>query len=269
METSEKKSFAWLNSVLRILVFALEAFASWGSSRFWHDDPFITFRVARNFAEGHGLVYNLGQHYQATSAPGYAILLGGLAWLTGRVESIPTLAMVLSGLALTAMALGLLEHGIRHQQTAIGFLAALFATTIASSTDAVGNEILPQVALVVWGFYTEIGLIGWYAPNVSILDPLGLGSAVNLDHIRKAQTLLNLVDHPPELMLTQVELTGELTLKLDWVERPSMRAYHEFLPRWFSETYRPGREIASPYPKESVTIWIRKDVDPNLFRLDP
>jgi hypothetical protein len=42
------------------------------------DDSFITYRYARNFAEGYGLVYNVGEAVLSTTAPLYALLLGVL-----------------------------------------------------------------------------------------------------------------------------------------------------------------------------------------------
>ena len=43
------------------------------------DDAFITYRYAANFAQGHGLVYNRGEHVLGTTAPGYAMLLSAIA----------------------------------------------------------------------------------------------------------------------------------------------------------------------------------------------
>jgi hypothetical protein len=55
-----------------------------------YDDAFITFRYARNLAAGAGLVYNPGQPWEpilGTTTPGYAVLLGGLAWLGFGIEN--------------------------------------------------------------------------------------------------------------------------------------------------------------------------------------
>lgn len=45
-----------------------------------YDDAFITFRYARNLAEGYGLVYNVGEQVLGTTTPGYAVLVA-LAYL--------------------------------------------------------------------------------------------------------------------------------------------------------------------------------------------
>jgi hypothetical protein len=49
-----------------------------------YDDAFITFRYARNLAQGMGLVYNPGVAWEpvlGTTTPGYSVLLAGLHWL--------------------------------------------------------------------------------------------------------------------------------------------------------------------------------------------
>ena len=48
-----------------------------------YDDAFITLRYARNFAEGHGFVYNPGETVLGTSSPLYGLTLGLLARVTG------------------------------------------------------------------------------------------------------------------------------------------------------------------------------------------
>jgi hypothetical protein len=49
-----------------------------------YDDAFITLRYARNFAEGHGFVYNAGESLLGTSSPFYGLILGLLSRLSGQ-----------------------------------------------------------------------------------------------------------------------------------------------------------------------------------------
>jgi hypothetical protein len=52
------------------------------------DDAFITYRYAANLSQGHGLVYNHGEHVLGTTSPGYAGLLGStVAILNGLVDN--------------------------------------------------------------------------------------------------------------------------------------------------------------------------------------
>jgi arabinofuranosyltransferase len=66
------------------------------------DDAYITFRYARNLAEGAGLVYNPGEWVLGTTAPLWAIVLG-LGYRLGLTD-LPWLAAVLSALCDAASA---------------------------------------------------------------------------------------------------------------------------------------------------------------------
>ncbi len=61
------------------------------------DDAYITFRYARNLAEGLGFVYNPGQQVLGTTTPLYTALMS-LAWLLG-LRDLPSVALVVNSLA--------------------------------------------------------------------------------------------------------------------------------------------------------------------------
>lgn len=66
--------------LLIILIFSIIVSVGWCIYvGFIRDDAFITFRYSQNLANGHGLVYNLGERVQGMSSPGFAILMA--AWL--------------------------------------------------------------------------------------------------------------------------------------------------------------------------------------------
>lgn len=91
------------------------------------DDAYITFRYARNLAEGVGLVYNEGERVLGTSAPLFAVLLAGLHRLTGA--AIPALAFALGAACLPVCAL----LGYRLARRAAGpLVAALFVAAALS-----------------------------------------------------------------------------------------------------------------------------------------
>src|SRR2546421_6511798 len=69
------------------------------------DDAYITFRYARNLADGLGLVYNPGEWVLGTTAPLWAILLGA-GYRLGFTD-LPWLATTLSA-ACDALSAGLL-----------------------------------------------------------------------------------------------------------------------------------------------------------------
>jgi hypothetical protein len=66
------------------------------------DDLYITYRYARNRAEGQGFVYNPGERVFGFSEPGLGLVLAGLHRLTGA--SIPHLGSLVFGLSLLALA---------------------------------------------------------------------------------------------------------------------------------------------------------------------
>src|SRR3954452_8190151 len=66
------------------------------------DDAYITFRYARNLAEGLGLVYNPGEWVLGTTTPLWALLLAG-AYRLGATN-LPQVAALLSALCDAASA---------------------------------------------------------------------------------------------------------------------------------------------------------------------
>lgn len=91
------------------------------------DDAYITFTYARNIAEGHGFVFNPGDHVLGTTTPLYTLLLALLLKLTGA--SLPTLAL---GMAAAADGCNVLLTCALAQAAGVSRLAALLvATTFA------------------------------------------------------------------------------------------------------------------------------------------
>src|SRR2546421_2455442 len=75
------------------------------------DDAYITFRYARNLAEGLGLVYNPGEWVLGTTAPLWAILLGA-GYRVGLTD-LPWLATAISALCDAASTALLVYLGLR------------------------------------------------------------------------------------------------------------------------------------------------------------
>ncbi|CAN5250591.1 hypothetical protein BH09SUM1_BH09SUM1_16360 [soil metagenome] len=77
-----------------VALFAVAALAYLRFGPHTMDDAFITYRYARNFAEGRGLVYNAGEYVLGYSTPAYALILAAIA-CTGF--PLPTAGLILSG----------------------------------------------------------------------------------------------------------------------------------------------------------------------------
>jgi hypothetical protein len=134
------------------IITGLAATLAAGFLGYSYDDAFITYRYAQNWAEGAGLVFNPGERVLGTTAPGYALLLGLLAALTGldvpawgtllAVASLATVALVLwSSLHLHAA-----PAAVRHGAPVLFALAAFL---LQWNVEMFGAETFPILALGV------------------------------------------------------------------------------------------------------------------------
>ncbi|MBS1717034.1 MAG: hypothetical protein JSS72_04815 [Armatimonadetes bacterium] len=166
--------FAWV--ILTVACVGI-AFAMRG---YTFDDAYITFRAARNFADGHGLVFNPGERYQTTSAPGYALLLAAFCRVFGP-GPVPGLATLLSATGLLGGATALYEIGRSRNSRIAGLLAGLFFALSLSNSAAFTNETLPQVALILWGFALILRgntlASSWLLLAATLMRPDGLMAA--------------------------------------------------------------------------------------------
>jgi hypothetical protein len=91
------------------------------------DDAYITFRYARNAADGLGLVFNAGQPVLGTSSPLFALILSFIYRISGA--GIPSIALVLSSLAdgLSVLLLFKMAHRLRFPRWAAFLLIFCWA----------------------------------------------------------------------------------------------------------------------------------------------
>jgi 4-amino-4-deoxy-L-arabinose transferase-like glycosyltransferase len=133
-------------SVFAIAVLALVvlwAYTVWAHRGSPSDDAYITYRYARNLAEGNGFVFNVGERVQSTTTPLLTIVLA-LGVLVGF--DIPLLAFLLTTLSLLAFGACCIAFvrnaDPEHYWLGIGAVALTFLSIIT-----------------VYGFGTEIPLI--------------------------------------------------------------------------------------------------------------
>ena len=124
------------------------------------DDPFVTYRYARNAALGRGLVYNTGERVLSTTTPLYALLLAaahvlaqGLLGSGRALVGLPAVSNGLStaGLFLAACFLYLL--GVRFENACTGWVAALLFVTAPLLWLSLGFEMGLYLALALGAFY--------------------------------------------------------------------------------------------------------------------
>ncbi|MEM4724029.1 MAG: DUF2079 domain-containing protein [Candidatus Hadarchaeum sp.] len=114
------------------------------------DDPFVTYRYARNLRAGLGLVYNPGERVLSTTAPLYALLLAGGALFT---DNIPALS---NGMGIVATFVGacflyLLCDSFGASST--GLVAAILYIIAPLLWLSLGFETAFYLALVLGAFY--------------------------------------------------------------------------------------------------------------------
>ncbi len=90
------------------------------------DDAYITFRYARNLAEGEGVVYNPGERVQGSSTPLFTLILGGLGSLGIPIPAAGVVLSVLAGLATLTL---LTIAGYRLDAETAGWVAAVALST--------------------------------------------------------------------------------------------------------------------------------------------
>jgi hypothetical protein len=203
------------------------------------DDAYITFRYARNLADGLGLVYNPGEWVLGTTAPLWALILGGayrlgltdLPWVATAVSGVcdaataallfilarrigwPSIGAALVGLAwaLNPMSIGFSTGGM---ETSLFVLLAILALTLAATRRYVA------VAAGVSGMATLV------RPEGALLAAVVLGWAV----LRARRQVL------PALLCAGVPVAFAGGLLLHWYGSPlphSMAAKQvAYLPGW-------------------------------------
>lgn len=67
-----------------LLLGLIVLFYAWLYQDFAQDDAFITYRYARNLAQGYGFVYNLHEPVLGTTTPFYSLVLALLARVSGQ-----------------------------------------------------------------------------------------------------------------------------------------------------------------------------------------
>jgi arabinofuranosyltransferase len=144
------------------------------------DDAYITFRYARNLAEGLGLVYNPGEWVLGTSAPLWAVLLGAgyrlgftdLAWLATLVSAVCDAASVVL-LIRFARRLGWQPLGA----ACVGLAWAINPMSIAFATGGMETSLFVLISLVVLGLTAtrrHLPLAAFVAGLATLVRPEGV-----------------------------------------------------------------------------------------------
>lgn len=124
------------------------------SGQIW-EDYFITFRSSRNLAEGHGLVYQIGERIHTFTSPLGVLLPAASFAVTGNDVAALWLFRTLSALALAGAAALVVAHAREHAWSRGAVWAALLlgvfeAKVVAFSSNGMETGFLLLFAALTW-----------------------------------------------------------------------------------------------------------------------
>lgn len=122
----------WLYTGLVTGIIFLTMF-SWNN-----DDPFITYRYARNLVHGSGFIYNPGQQVLSTTTPLFTILLAGLSFLW---SDIPHLANLVGALSLALGGILLWNLACSWGAPVVGWIGLILYPFFPLTLATVGSEM--------------------------------------------------------------------------------------------------------------------------------
>lgn len=118
-----------------------------------NDDAYITYRVARNLANGLGPVFNPGERVLSVTTPGYMLLLAALSPFS---QDYVALGLALNGLALLATGALLIDLSRQPRRPELNWLAALVAVAVGLTfpllSEAIGMETPLYLAALLAAF---------------------------------------------------------------------------------------------------------------------
>lgn len=114
-----------------------------------NDDPYITYRYARNLATHIGFVYNPGEMVLSTTAPLYAVILAGLAVLG---FDLPAASIVVGAVCVFGGSALLYRLGSRANRAAPAWMAAILLAASPLVWMAIGMESSLYLALALGAF---------------------------------------------------------------------------------------------------------------------
>ncbi|MGI8550665.1 MAG: hypothetical protein ACR2PL_07735 [Dehalococcoidia bacterium] len=196
-------SQAWIaEQVVSLMIMALALIARLSVGPITIDDAFITFRYARNLAEGHGFVYNLGERVLGPPTPLDTMLLAILYRL--GLHDLPHVALTVNAAADAVTAIVLIRLALhlglgRWWAGLIGFLFALAPLSVAFAAGGMESSLftLLVVAAVAADVRNRTCLAGVLAglailtrPEGAVLAGLIIGRHLLNRHLPPRSTII-------------------------------------------------------------------------------
>jgi hypothetical protein len=118
--------------VILSVLFLYITFLNWA-----YDDPFITFRYAKNLVAGYGFVYNPGERILSTTTPLFTLLLSAIHLVTTDIHFLATLIGIVS---LIIGGLLLFDLSRFWNSLLVGWTGLLLYTTFPLLARTLGSE---------------------------------------------------------------------------------------------------------------------------------
>ena len=138
-------SACWLGVYFLLVTTLLYA----ASSGWAYDDPFITFRYARNLAHGEGFVYNPGLHVQSTTTPLFTLILAAISPIW---DDLPRLAVLLGAASLALGGIFLWDLARSWSTPLAGWTGLLLYPTFPLLISTLSSEVPLYLALCLGAF---------------------------------------------------------------------------------------------------------------------
>lgn len=149
-----RKRLYYKPGLLLLYILGVTGLLYWALSSHAYDDPFITYRYARQLAQGHGFVYNPGERVLSTTTPLFTLILaaGWFIW-----PDLPHLANLIGcfSLALGGLCLWLVAR--TWKQPAAGWAGLLLYPTFPLLLQTLGSETPLYLAFCLGAIATYAG----------------------------------------------------------------------------------------------------------------
>ncbi len=181
------------NDTFLVLILVLVALSAGYVYRgFAFDDAFITYRYARNIAEGQGFTYNPGQWVLGTTTPLYTLILAllGLIW-----PDFPSLSHAISTISLAGCGIFVYLLGRELNQRIVGFIASLILITNPLVLSTFGMETMFSMMLlmtaVTWYITQRLNLtsLALALATVTRADAVLMVAVLGIDYILRKRRL--------------------------------------------------------------------------------
>lgn len=216
-----------------------------------YDDSYITYRYAINLAQGHGLVFNVGERTDAASSFLYALVLS-CCWLLHlrNLELVGGLIGTFSLVFISAIVYKLAAYISSDKRAALLVAVACGLNGLLAGWTLSGMETLPWTALVLLAIY----LMVIDAHPMAITLAIAAAAFTRLEGIFLVVPYLILIATQSKLNKRLIPLSGVIfAFALFYVLK------HAYYGVWISHAFQ-MKSIAiyyKPAPRELIHLWIR------------